>query len=172
MGADSRMAMDQDDESMGVDDDYEDDDDCTMAMPPRQQSEDFEREHPLQWRPDAKTSPAIQTEYDSYVPDEVYQPTLSNQSGYPVQQSMFSVPSQMPPYPSAANPHPAFPSSYPSHSNPTSFTDMNGVTRTFAADPPAQSMHVEESANQFAGYARSHGFQAAPVEQYGAYVRA
>lgn len=59
------MAMDDNDDAMGVDDDYEDDDDCTMAMPPRHQSEEFEREHPLQWRPDAKTSPAIQSEHHS-----------------------------------------------------------------------------------------------------------
>ena len=121
----------------------------------------------------------LTAEYDSYVPDEEYQPPVAHQpAGYPIQQSMFTLPSDVP-YPSAANPHPAFPSSYPSHSNPTSFTNMhntftdaNGVTRTFAADAPAQAMHVEESASQFAGYARSHGFQPTSVEQYGVYFRA
>lgn len=111
-------------------------------------------------------------EYDSYVPDEAYDNATVNGSTYPVQQSMFSVPSAFPSYPSAANPHPAFPSSYPSHSNPTSFTDMNGITRSFPAEAAPQTMHVEESATNFAGYARSHGFEAMPSEQYGAYVRA
>lgn len=61
------MALDNDDDSMGCDDEFEDDDDCTMAMPPRQDPDDFEREHPLQWRPDAKTSPAIQSKHKFYL---------------------------------------------------------------------------------------------------------
>ena len=114
-------------------------------------------------------------EYDSYVPDE-YHSATAQASAYPVQHSMFTVPSAYPAYPSSANPHPAFPSSYPTQSNPSSFTNMftdsNGVTRAFAAEAPAQSMHVEESANQFAGYARSHGFEASQAQQYTPYCGA
>lgn len=108
------------------------------------------------------------------MPDE-YHSATAQPTAYPVQQSMFSVPT----YPSPANPHAAFPSSYPTASNPNSFTDMtntftdsNGVTRTFAAEAPAQSMHVEESANHFAGYARTHGFESHQAQQYTPYCGA
>lgn len=90
---------------------------------------------------------------------------------HPAQANLFSAPNAFA-YPSH---QPTHQSTYPSQSNPssfTNFTDSNGIMRTFQQDGHGHShgQAVQENADAFAGYARSHGFQPDHMAgQYDAY---